>query len=194
MKKLIILSVALSFMVTIGNAQTKEDSLKREIKTLKKEGPAGKSLKKKDRKELKQLEGTETSYQTKQQFAADFGDVPASEWSRTKVYDKATFTKNGKVMSAYYDADAALIGTTTIMTFADLPAIAQKKINTKYKDYQKDDTVLFYDDNEDNETDMVLYGTQFDDADNYFIELQKDNKTIVLRVDPEGGVYYFKQL
>lgn len=195
MKKLIILSVALLFLVTTIKAQTvQEDNLKKEIKTLKKEGPAGKAQKKKDRKALRKLEGKEVSYQSKQQFASDFGNLPATNWERKRNYDKATFTKDGKEMQAYYDSDASLIGTTTNMTFTDLPDIAQKFINTKYKDYTKNDKILFFDDNELNETDMILYDLQFEDADNYFMELSKNNKTIVLRIDTSGGVYFFKQL
>lgn len=195
MKNLIILSVALLFLVTTVKAQTtQEDNLKKEIKTLKKEGPAGKSQKKKDRKALRKLEGKEVSYQSKQQFVSDFGDLPVTKWERKKNYDKASFTKDGKDMQAYYDADASLIGTTSYATFTDLPEIAQKFINTKYKDYTKSNKIIFFDDNELNETDMLLYDEQFDDADNYFMELSKNNKTIVLRIDTAGGVYFFKQL
>ena len=96
-------------------------------------------------------------------------------------------------MSAYYDIDANLIGTTMDKTFDDLPAKAQKYINSKYGSYSKSG-VIFFDDNEFNETDMVLYNQPFEDADNYFVELQKDNKEIILRVNMNGDVSFFKQL
>lgn len=72
----------------------------------------------------------------------------------------------------------------------DLPLSAQKQIARQYKDYtvQK---VIFFDDNEAVDTDMILYGSQFDDADNYFVELTKDNKSVVLQVSTEGLVGYF---
>ena len=38
---------------------------------------------------------------------------------------------------------------------------------------------------------MMLYGQQFADADNYFVELSKDNKKIVLQVNMSGEVFYF---
>ena len=53
---------------------------------------------------------------------------------------------------------------------------------------------MFFDDNEWNETDMILYGNQFADADNYFVELKKDNKEIILQVNPIGNVSILKQL
>jgi len=41
---------------------------------------------------------------------------------------------------------------------------------------------------------MVLWGIQFDDADNYFVELSKGTKKIIVEVSPEGTVGYFKEL
>jgi hypothetical protein len=96
-------------------------------------------------------------------------------------------------MKAYYDAEAKLVGTTTQKTFADLPVVAQKEINKKYKGYRTGD-VIFFDDNEKNETDMIMYHMQFDDADNYFVDMKKDAKEIILKVDMGGSVSFFKQL
>ena len=41
---------------------------------------------------------------------------------------------------------------------------------------------------------MTLYGTQFDDEDSYFVEMQKGDKKIVLKVKMDGEVFFFKQL
>ena len=41
---------------------------------------------------------------------------------------------------------------------------------------------------------MNLFDLQFDDADNYFVELEKDNKKIVVQVNMSGDVSYFKRL
>jgi len=79
------------------------------------------------------------------------------------------------------------------MTFTDLPEKAQKYINKKYKDYNKG-VVIFFNDNEFNETDMLLYNLQFQDEDSYFAELSKDNKKIVVRSNAAGDVYFFKEL
>ena len=51
-----------------------------------------------------------------------------------------------------------------------------------------------FDDNEFNETDMVFYGSSFEDADNYFVQLEKTDKNIVIKVTPEGVVSYFTQI
>ncbi|HTF27222.1 MAG TPA: hypothetical protein VK625_00180, partial [Flavitalea sp.] len=141
----------------------------------------------------RKLEGKEVSYQAKQAFYTDFGNVPAGRWMRTSNFDEVLFTKDGHLMKAYYDFDANLVGTTSRKIFADIPMNAQKFIDKNYKGYIKEKVVLF-DDNEPNETDMILYGEQFDDADNYFVELKKDNKEIVLQVNMSGDVSFFKQL
>ena len=96
-------------------------------------------------------------------------------------------------MKAFYDGDGSLVGTTSSITFAQIPAKGQKEINTKYKGY-KIGPVVFFDDNENNETDMILYGLQFDDTDSYFVELTKGQDKIVVKVDPAGFVDFFMKL
>jgi len=53
---------------------------------------------------------------------------------------------------------------------------------------------VYIDDNEDNDTDMMLYNTVFQDADNYFVALQNDKQLIILKVDMEGAVSFFKKV
>jgi len=159
--------------------QTQAQETKKEAKT--------------ERKALRKLEGTNVNEMAKTNFITDFGNVPGAVWKRVDTYDQVTFTKDGKKMTAFYDYDANLVGTTSIKKFTDLPAKGQQEIKTRYKDY-KVGAVIFYDDNEANDTDMILYGAQFDDADNYFVELTKGAENIVVEVNPSGFVTYFKKL
>ena len=193
MKKLFFLSAAAVILAATVNAQITPASLKSEIKVDKKVESNIKKEKKEDRKELRKLKGNEVSYQAKQAFARDFAGVTFMSIERLDNFDEFTFTKDGQTISAFYDWDSKLVGTTQNKTFSDLPAKAQKFINEKYAGYTQGD-VLFYDDNEMNETDMVLYGNQFDDEDSYFVELQKDNKKIVLNVNMNGDVEYYTRL
>ncbi|MFT3704846.1 MAG: hypothetical protein QM802_20945 [Agriterribacter sp.] len=178
MKKLLLFTAAILVIASV-NAQSDASSVKKE--------------KKQEKKELRKLEGTDASYQSKDAFYKDFGDMENVSWKKTPTFDEAEFTKNGITMKAFYDIDANLVGTETKKEFADLPVNAATYINKKYGDYTKD-KVIFFDDNEFNETNMVLYGNEFDDADNFFVELSKADKTIVLRVNMEGEVSYFTQL
>lgn len=142
---------------------------------------------------LKKLQGTNVSSIAKNNFVGDFGNVNNVKWRRFDTFDQATFMKDGKEMVAFYDDRGMLVGTTSQAAFTDLPASSQKDINEKYKDY-KIGQVIFYKDNQDNDTDMIMYGVQFEDQDNYFVELAKGNSKIVLRIDIEGNVTLFKKL
>ena len=190
MKKLFILAAAAMIIAATTHAQTRDAIVKNEIARNKKEDALIKKDEKSERKALRKLEGNEVSYFAKQAFYQDFGNVPVSRWERTKFFDEATFTQNAQVMKAYYDDNAKLVGTTSTKKFSAIPVKAQQFINKKYAGYAKVG-VIFFDDNELNETDMLLYNTQIDDADNYFVELKKGNNKIVLQVDMEGNVSYF---
>lgn len=190
MKTLIIASLAILLASVSTQAQTDYATIKKDIKQSNNEESTIKKEKKAERKVLRKLEGREASYQSKEQFAQDFDKVSDVEWKRTKFFDEATFTQDGQTMTAFYDYNSKLVGTTQIKAFTDLPASGQKTITNKYKDYTVKKVILF-DDNEDNDTDMLLFGHQFDDADNYFVELQGDNKDIVVQVDMAGDVSFF---
>lgn len=183
----------LLFTAATLHAQLNEVSMSADNKTPNTDVRNNKKEKREERRELRKLEGKEVSYQSKQNFYVDFGDVPNVTWQRSSYYDEAHFTKDNKEMTAFYDNDGKLVGTTTPKTFADLPASAQKLITKRYKGYEVE-RVIFFDDNEANDTDMLLYGNQFDDADNFFVELKKDNQQIVLHSDMLGNVSFFKQL
>ena len=193
MKNSILLFIAILAISTIASGQVDPNAIKKDIKKINKEESVLKKEKKEERKELRKLNGMEVSYQAKQQFLTDYKMATDIKWERTPYFDEATFTKDGKTLKAYYDEQAKLVGTSAIVTFGDLPEKAQKYINKKYKDYTKG-AVIFFDDNEFNETDMLLYGLQFDDEDSYFVELTKGTNKIVVRSNSAGDVYFFKEL
>jgi Peptidogalycan biosysnthesis/recognition len=190
MKKVFFASAAILLAFISTQAQTNDALVKNNNKSVKEER---KEIKKEKQITLRQLEGNEINYQSKQEFYRTFGDLPNVEWTKGKYFDQAVFNKDGIITTAYFDFDAQLVGTTCTKTFDDLPAAAQKQISKQYKDYTVE-KVIFFDDNEDNSTDMVLYANQFDDEDNYFVELKKDNKAIVVQVTMDGLVGYFTTL
>jgi len=187
MKKLAILSMTVIFLMTYAQLPAQEatkDALKTEIKESKK-------VIKTERKELRLLEGNEVNELTKSNFITDFGEVPNIKWARGDFMDEAEFVKSGKEMKAYYDADSKLIGTVSIKNFTDLPLKAQNTIKAKYKDYaiQK---VIYFDDNEGNDTDIIFYNTRFEDYDCYYVELSKAEQKFILQVDTDGESHLFK--
>lgn len=176
--------VALLALGTIqANAQTTAKADKKEHHMEKKEA----------RKSLRKLEGKEVNEMSKTHFASDFPDATNVTWTRGAQFDEATFTQNGAQQTAYYDYDTNLVGTTSAKTFADIPAAAQKEINKQYKGYNIG-AVIQYDDNENNDTDMLYYGTQFEDADHYFVTVSKGGKETILMVGMDGQVSYFKEV
>lgn len=186
MKKVVIFAMTVLFATAVFPTQAQVKQEKIQIKDTKKEL-------KTERKALRKLEGTKVSDLAKTQFKSDFGNATNVVWKRFDTFAQATFTKDRQKMTAYYDENAKLVGTTEPKKFTDLPANAQQEIKTKYKDYTVG-AVIFYNDNEANETDMILYRTQFDDVDTYFVELTKDNKTTVLQVDMGGVITFFKKI
>lgn len=144
-------------------------------------------------KKLKKLEGSVVSDKSKDAFAQDFPGLSAISWTRGQNFDEVVFIKDGQRTTAYYDENSQLVGTTAPRNFSDLPRKGQDYINKHYPGYEKVAVILF-DDNEMNETDMVLYNQQFADEDNYFVELKKDNKTIVVECTMGGMVSYFSRI
>ncbi|MFT3679595.1 MAG: hypothetical protein QM791_04945 [Ferruginibacter sp.] len=193
MKKLIVLPAAAMLLLSAVKAQNDEAALRTNISTINSETATLKKEKKADKKELKNLKSDEVNYQLKEQFVEDFGKVDPVQWTKDAGFDKATFTREGIQTNAWYDFNNSLVGTSSVKAFADLPSKAQKQINEKYAGYTKKQ-VIFFDDNELNETDMILYGQQFEDADNYFVELKKGTSEIVLQVNMNGDVSLFKQI
>lgn len=182
MKKLMVSTVALLLTAATLSAQT----IHHEKEVMKEE-------KREDRKELRRLEGLEVSNESKESFYRDFGNMPDVSWKRSSYFDEVTFLDQKKEMTAYYDAEWKLVGTTSPATFAELPAHSQKYISAKYPHFSIEN-VLFFHDNENNDTDMLLYETQFDDADNYFVEIRNGYERILLRVNEAGDVSFFKKL
>lgn len=186
MKKLGVLLMTFLFAISIVFGQTQ--------KADKEKAKESKSVVKAEKVSLKKLEGSEVSPVAKRNLYADFKDAQNVEWKRVDTFDKATFTnKGGQKMTAFYDIEGNLVGTIQAKTFVDVPENAQKEIKKSYKDYTIGQ-VIFYDDNENNDTDMILYGAQFEDQDNYFVELTKGIDKIVLQIGATGEVFFFKKL
>ena len=150
------------------------------------------SSRKHAKKVLRKLTGSNVSAQSKATFYVQFGNVPDVQWERQDYFDMATFIQNGQQMKAYFDNDGELVGTSIQTDMKALPMKAQLEIAKKYGDYSVGDVIL-YDDNNEQISDIILFGTQMESADNYFVELKKDNKRVILEVTPEARVTLFKE-
>jgi hypothetical protein len=185
MKKFAIFSLTVLFAFSVVQAQgtTSGKGKPAEVR----------NEKKTDRVPLKKLAGTTVSETSKNSFIADFGNNTDVKWKRSLNFDEATFTKDKRQTTAYYDSDGKLVGTTSPVAFSDLPLKGRELIKEKYKDFTPE-VAIFFDDNELNDTDMVLWATQFEDEDLYFVQMAKGSDKIVLMVKTGGEVSYFKKL
>ncbi|MEO6286503.1 MAG: hypothetical protein ABIN80_26575 [Dyadobacter sp.] len=181
MKNLIASALVAVFAIATVQvqAQTVASNTKKELKAEKREARHDRPI--------------SVSVKSKNSFLSDFGNVGHVEWVATPQFDEATFTKEGKTLTAYYDFHSELVGTTSNKKIADLPAAALNEIKKEYKDYVIGAVILF-DDNELNDTNMLLYGTQFEDADHYFVTITKGKHEEVLKVNMDGGVSFFRTL
>jgi hypothetical protein len=187
MNKIGLISTALLFAIASGYAHPAMKIAGNEIKD------PTKTEKKMDKKAARKLEKKEVNMASMGNFVSDFGTMNDVEWSKSDYFDEARFLNNGQSQTAYYDINGALVGTTVDKSFADLPEHGQKQIKKMYKDYSING-VVFFRDNTFSDSDGLLYGSQFGNADNYFVELSKANDRIIVQVTPTGSVYFFKQL
>jgi hypothetical protein len=193
MKKFWIFSIAFSLLVISANAQEADLSIRSYAIVKNQNDLSGPSLYVAKKRELTDSELKHFSNQTLASFHSDFGYIPITNWETTNQLDKISFIKNNVLYTAYYDFNSELVGTISDVSVTDLPSHALENINKKYKGYTVGN-VVFYDDNEFNETDMVYYGKQFEDEDEYFVELKNDKETIVVQVNPVGQVSFLTTL
>jgi hypothetical protein len=193
MKKLFIISAASWLLFVSATAQNIDLSIRSYAIAKNQNNVSDPSFSANKKSDLSESELKNFSNQTRANFYSDFGYIPISNWEVTDQFDKISFMKNNVIYTAYYDSNSELVGTISNVSLADLPAHAVQDINKKYKGYTIGN-VVFYDDNESNETDMIYYGQQFDDEDKYFVELQNDKEQIVVQVNTVGVVSFFRTL
>jgi len=182
MKK-VFLSGCLVLLVGMAFANKADRESKKEARKEKREA----------REQKRDIMDGVVSYKTAEQFPLDFPNATDVIFERTQNFDEAEFTLNGVRTRAYYDVNSELIGTTNVASFSDLPSSSQDEIMKFYKDYEIKE-VIFFHDNQFNDTDMTIYGTSFEDADNWFVQMQKDAKKIILKVTASGMVSFYTQL
>jgi hypothetical protein len=102
------------------------------------------------------------------------------EWINKAAYNAAAFTFNNKAAFAFYDAtDNELLGFGIQFKKEDLPADISNAIDKKYSDWQITDAMTFID------TDGYI---------NYFVQVQKNNKSLALKISPSGTLSIYAKM
>ena len=189
MKKLTILTVSMFLVLSFGQlkANSTITETRKEIKKEKIED------KKSDRPALKKLEGTVVNQDSQTTFYMTLGNIPNISWTREVYFDVASYTKEGKEMKSFFDANGQFVGTAITIKATDLSSSIQKSIKKAYPDCIIGQAIS-YKDNEDNSTDMVMYDVQFDSQTQYFVEVTKGDSKFVVTCTADGEVNLFKQL
>ena len=186
MKKLSVIFVAMFFILAF--CQTQAQDIKNYASN------TGKKVKRieirTEHKEMRKLAINNVSDFSLKNFATDFGDKSSNvSWTKTNMYDEATFMNEGRETRAYYDFEGQLVGTTILKTYADLPQRAKKTIAKRYPDYTVESS-LIYDYYKLSDAQMMMFSDQFVDSQNFFVQLSKGAEKIVLQVTPVGQVIF----
>src|SRR5438552_11260852 len=102
------------------------------------------------------------------------------KWSSTSNYNQATYSFNGKTVSAFYGLDDnSLIGFSIHVVGNDLPQDIVNAVQKKYKDWKIVDAIYFIDSNANG---------------NYFVQAQKGKSNLALKVYANGHISIFDRM
>jgi len=128
---------------------------------------------------LKSFAGNNTvNYMAEQHFTAAFKGATNVEWKVNADYVKAIFIYDGQKQEAFYDLNGKAIGTTKAVTVERLPENGLQTINKKYRNYKLVEAIEF---NNDDET-------------AYFVTVDSDTKTLILKISETGAVTTVKNI
>lgn len=133
------------------------------------------------------------------EFTQDFSNVHNAMWKVEEGYDEVDFNMNNKAMMAFYrplgiyNSNDDLIGSGYYLNYADLPEKGREHIAKDYPDYTAQ-KAMFYDNNIDNDDDILNLSGNFLQKDSYFVLLKKDMKEIVMQITKDGDVSYFSNV
>jgi len=184
MKKLVVIVVTLLLAMPVMFGKTLKES----------NTPSGVSKKETKGTRMARIESEATtpSAEAEDSFKANIGSAPDVKWSHSAALDVATYSKNNTETQAIFDFSGKLIGTSTLQKFSDLPKSAQNRITRQYKDYTIGEVIhLTY--LGSLAPDFVLSGNLYNNPSNYFVDLKKGARMLVIEVTPDGETNLFSE-
>jgi len=128
--------------------------------------------------------GNNISSSVKKRFQQDFGSFAVVQWEKSGSYAKATFYRNGSAVSAWYNKDAKLVGTSSARSFSDMPGNARQKINSFYSDYYVVSVQGF----------DSARGNRPNGAQTWLVELSDGTAKIIVKVNASGETTLVKKI
>ncbi len=113
-------------------------------------------------------------------FASTFSKAKNVSWNSNGKFDKVTFELNNETVTAFYNEDGDLIGTSKKVSFDKLPKAALELITTQYTfpEYQVMECIEFSSD---------------DSAKKYYTSFATEDETVVLEIMETGRVSVFSE-
>lgn len=150
------------------------------------------SEKKATRLSKREARKLQISLKSMNQFNTEFSSK-AINWTKGAFFDIATYmNEDGKISHAYYDQDANLSGITSVASYDDIPARAQKFISKHYSTYDVQKVIYFDDCSDKLDSDSEYYGSPLQGEKRHIVYLNNGTKQILLQVSKSGDVYRFK--
>ena len=108
-------------------------------------------------------------------FQETFVNAKEVDWSSTATYDKAQFSLNDQIISAFYDMEGALIGLTRNITTVQLPVSLQATLKKNYQQYWISE----------------LFEVSNDEGTQYYVTMETADVKVILKASPNSnwGVY-----
>lgn len=135
---------------------------------------------------------TGASYFAKNNFNSKFQGAKDVVWSNVDSYYKADFTLNGEKKAAFFDAQGEYVATTQYIKADKIPAESLARLKKQYKDYTIGEVLHFEVDNTASTLPYSFSGNN--DNSFYFVSLRKSDSQIVVKINEQNEISYFKSL
>lgn len=110
-------------------------------------------------------------------FKVDFQDATNVSWSSNTGYAKAAFTWEKHEMEVFYDIDGSIHAMSTKIELDELPVNAKRTFAKTYQGYTVKEAIKFIQASEEA----------------YFLKVENDAETVVIKVEPNQELYLFKK-
>ncbi|WP_207420930.1 hypothetical protein [Desertivirga brevis] len=126
------------------------------------------------------------SYNAKRQLEAEFAGAKDVTWTANTDYQKASFSFEGKKITALFDIQGNYLGATQVVAFEELPAEAKKSIEKYYKGFAFSGALKV--------VARPSNDYQSNDVGTYWIDLAKDSKEVYLNYTSSTGLSFYKNV
>lgn len=122
-------------------------------------------------------DASKVNVRIKTNFTTQFANASGVTWTLKNEFAKATFSRNGEKMEAFYDFGGELIGTSKNIPVEKIPSSARKMLAKKYKDYAIMEAIFFSN----------------KDEDAYFISVENESDKIIFKVRDTSSISIFQK-